>query len=230
MVWECPICAAGEEAINHVNEQAESGVDLINIRYSEIGKKYSLTAYDVKYHISMHSKIDPSKLHRSVKINSASRLTLDPKKATHNLDEIKAATEETNPSNLYGELMKSTNIEDVLREHDILEEDYQSMDAVLSVVQKIALKMHLYASAAALKSIDLHMADTDAVKYPFMAVKGYSLTSAAIAQAFGIVQATNLTTAATTLTAAGYTISDSTPEPEQLAPQAVSCDNEEQAA
>jgi len=155
----------------------------------------------IKKHFRDHTKLDPSMLHDSL------LQKIQPTKAEREQEaaERKKRNEEVKE---YLDNVATIDLERVLAKIGVNPE-VKSMGDVLNLVQQMSIGLHTMSSAIAFDRLERYMRDPEGRKYPGMELKGASMTSQMVSEAFGYQQMASLQSAVDTVEKSGYRVIES---------------------
>jgi hypothetical protein len=197
---KCPICEARGDRPT-VDALVETGGDLQAVKSLLRDRGLECSVYWIKKHFREHTRISPEILHESL------LQKVQPTKAEREAEaaDRKKRNEEVKE---YLDNVATIDLDRVLGKIGV-DSKVQSMDDVLTLVQKFSIGLHTMTSAIAFDRLERYMRDPEGRKYPGMELKGASMTSQMVSEAFGYQQMASLQTAVDTVEKSGYRVVES---------------------
>jgi hypothetical protein len=196
----CAICEARAHR-GAIEALVESGGDIEAVRSLLEDRGIKSSTYALRKHFAEHTDLKLDSLHASL---------LSKVKPTKAEREAKAADRAARQAEVaeYLDDVATIDLDRVLATIGVRRQA-ESMGDVLNLVQRMSLALHTASSAIAFDRLERFMRDPEGRKYPSTELRGASLTSEMVSNAFGYSQAANLQTALDTVEKAGYRVVES---------------------
>ena len=206
MASSCPICADRKFRIT-LDKLIVEGGDLTaakvlcdNEWVDPKGEGRQITTHRIKTHALQHTELDPAVMHESFTAKPKQRLTAEERQSRAIQEEAREAVVQT-----FLDEVATIDVVGILSQLG-LKSQPDSMGDVLNVVQAISLDLHLKAGAIAIDRLARYARDPEGRRFPSVELKGASMTSEMVANAFGYQQAVSIQTATETVERAGYEV------------------------
>jgi hypothetical protein len=206
MASSCPICADRKFRIT-LDKLIASGGDLTaakvlcdNEWVDPKGQGREITTHRIKTHALQHTELDPGVMHESFTAKPKQRLTAEERQSRAIQEEAREAVVQS-----YLDEVATIDVAGILGGLG-LKTQPDSMGDVLNVVQAISLDLHLKAGAIAIDRLARYAKDPEGRRFPSVELRGASMTSEMVANAFGYQQAVSIQTATETVERAGYEV------------------------